>query len=107
MSAEPKRSELANSHARHSLRAALGSACCGEEIVKAPDLDGWMCKRCCQPCADDPIRYRMLNGEWQVYGEGLLHVCMCINESVAKIICDALNAPNGELCERRGKERGS
>lgn len=26
-----------------------GSACCGAAIVSAPDLDGWMCDKCCNP----------------------------------------------------------
>jgi len=37
------------------------------------------------------FEYRILNGEWQVYGNGLLHVCMCNCESTADMITRALN----------------
>lgn len=39
----------------------------------------------------NPVQYRMLNGEWQVYTTGLQHVCMCLNENIAEMICDAIN----------------
>ena len=35
--------------------------------------------------------YRVLGKEWQVYSDGLIHICMCQIEESAKIITEALN----------------
>jgi hypothetical protein len=37
------------------------------------------------------FEYRELNGEWQVYGEALIHVCMCVCETNAAMVTRALN----------------
>lgn len=30
------------------------SRCCKQPVVKAPDLDGWMCSKCCNPMPSPP-----------------------------------------------------
>jgi hypothetical protein len=37
------------------------------------------------------FEYRVFGKEWQVYSQGLIHVCLCDTEWAAKSITDALN----------------
>ncbi len=37
------------------------------------------------------FEYRSLHEEFQVYGSGLLNVCICSTEENAEMICNALN----------------
>jgi hypothetical protein len=38
------------------------------------------------------FQVRVLNGGWQVYGLGLIHVCCCTTEGMADMVADALEA---------------
>ena len=40
--------------------------------------------------------------DWQVYGQGLIHVCMCYSQGMANMIGDALEAV-AELEERESQ----
>ncbi len=39
------------------------------------------------------FQVRVLNGRWQVYGLGLVHVCLCATEPLANMVAEAL-----EIC---------
>ena len=45
---------------------------------------------------------RIFCQEWQVYGQGLIHVAMCMTEGMANMVADALEAA-AELEERESQ----
>ena len=49
-----------------------------------------------QPFADgEYFHSRGCNGGYQVYMQGLLHVCQCDSPNIAALISEALDAANG------------
>jgi len=44
------------------------------------------------PASGNRFEYRRLDERgWQVYGDGLRHVCCCDSEDIAKMVTEALN----------------